>query len=119
MPRAAFCLRVGKAYPCPRGESNILELIRWTVIISLKQTRKAASSARSNMHKMKKILIGIYLFCALVYFALNDHRITADPSNRRSHERQALYLATESLFFPLFLSYYYLYADEQEPPLIR
>lgn len=64
-------------------------------------------------------MIGIYVFCALVYFALNDHRITADSGDRRAHERQALYLATESLFFPFFLAYYRFYADQQEPPLIR
>ena len=66
---------------------------------------------------LKRSLIGIYLFCALVYFALNLHRLPDDPISRRAHDRQSLYLATESLFFPLFLSYYYL--KGQEPPPIR
>lgn len=68
---------------------------------------------------MKRILIGLYASCALVYFAFNIDRMTADASNRRAYDRQALYLATESLFFPVSLAYYRFYADDPEPPPIR
>lgn len=70
-------------------------------------------------HSKKTILIGFYASCALVYFALNVDRMTADASNRRAFDRQALYLATESLFFQVSLAYYRLYAEDPEPPPIR
>jgi hypothetical protein len=66
---------------------------------------------------LKRVLIGIYLSCALVYFALNTHRITAEPYKGKTHERQASILAAESVLFPLFLAYYHLYKDGEAPPI--
>jgi hypothetical protein len=61
---------------------------------------------------LKRVLIGIYLFCALLYFFLMNHRVTADPSKYyRTHQLQSLTLAGESLLFPLYLTYYYLQGE--------
>ena len=63
---------------------------------------------------LKKVLVGGYLLCALIYFALNSYRITADSTRyRHTHQIQSLILAGESLFFPFFLAYYqYLDKDQ-------
>lgn len=67
---------------------------------------------------MKKILIGIYLCCALVYFALNSHRVTVDYRDyKTTGELQSLNLAVESLLFPLYLTYYHFFTDGQAPPV--
>lgn len=63
---------------------------------------------------MKKALVGAYLLCALVYFALMNHRVTADTTRQYSTFKiQSLMLAGESLLFPFYLAYFYL--QDQNP----
>lgn len=63
---------------------------------------------------MKKVLVGAYLLCALVYFAFMSHRITADSTRQYSTFKiQSLMLAGESLIFPFYLAYFYL--QDQNP----
>ncbi len=64
---------------------------------------------------LKKTLIGLYLCGALVYFAFNDHRITATPKHKTHYELQALNLALESVLFPFFVAYHQLYLDGPPP----
>jgi len=66
---------------------------------------------------VKQGLIIVYLTCAAVYFYVNTHRITADSYSGKTHERQASILAAESVLFPFFLVYYYLYTDRVAPPI--
>ncbi len=64
---------------------------------------------------LKKVLVGGYLLCALIYFALNAYRITADPTRyRHTHQIQSLVLTGESLLFPFFHTCYHYFDKDQD-----
>jgi len=60
---------------------------------------------------LKRALVGVYLLCALGYFAFNSHRITVEPKYKTTHQLQSLALVMESLLFPFYLTYYHYFYD--------